>query len=157
MTHEQFIDLLQPIRGLTIWDVRRSTGSFFLAEFGPKGPPIKRLRPNNPRGDFYYHGLWSMLVTMADWRIETPDGVADHLTGDSAQMQRVMDSLGGRSLQHIGPGATPFSTVFLFESEARLVIERSSYTDTEVDEELWEMRMPDEIYYTLHQNGVVST
>jgi hypothetical protein len=155
MIHEHFFELLQPICGQKIWDVHRSVGSCFLAQFGPKGPPIKRLRPNHPRGDFYHHGLWNMLVTMGDWRIETPEGVADHLT-ESAQMQRVMDRLEGRILRHIGPGVTPLSTVFVFEPEARLVTERSSMTDIEIDEELWQMQMPDGVYHTLHQNGVVS-
>lgn len=97
----QMIDahtILRALVGQPIWNMRRSHGSCFLAEFGV----VKKIitLPARSLGDGRLTperrvpvGEWSLLVERCAWQIKVAEDVTSHLDEDHPHMQGVMDKL----------------------------------------------------------------
>lgn len=89
-----------------IWNVRRSHGSCFLAEFGAVKDHLTLPRRDIGNGQSIPErrvpvGVWSLLVEQCEWRMGVGEKQTSHRDEDHAHMQAIMDLLEQRLVTYV--------------------------------------------------------
>lgn len=105
-TVQPALQILRPLIGLPIWNVRRSHGSCFLAEFGPlkehKTLPVRVLANGQVIPERKVKiGVWSLLVEQCQWSIQSDGSSSSHSDTSHIGMQKTMLSLENRIVSNV--------------------------------------------------------
>jgi hypothetical protein len=138
--------ILQPVIGQPIWGVKRSHGSFFLAEFGPVREiltlPARRFDNGRMVAERQVpRGRWSLMVELCRWRIEVGQAATSDLDADHAHMQAVMSALDGTSIRSIE--IDPDVLTLHFSNDRRMTLGPAAYVLTGDTGSQWVIFFPD--------------
>lgn len=117
--------LLQPLLGRPIWGIRRSHGSFFIAQIGAVRDiltlPARQF--DNGRVVPERHapqGNWHLMVELCRWRIQVGERMTSDLDEDHAHMQAVMSALNGASICSLDVSADTLTLNFSNDGQMKL-------------------------------------
>jgi hypothetical protein len=138
--------LLQPLIGEPIWGIRRSHGSFFIADIGAvrkililparqfdNGREVPERRV--PQGN------WHFMVELCRWRIQVGELATSDLDEDHAHMQAVMSALNGINIGSIVLNADALT--FNFSNGGQMKLGPTEYVSSGETGDQWVIFMPD--------------